>query len=200
MGPLACMKLARLTATACLLSLASVASAGPALIKAAVEEPVLEETMGGCSLLCAFRWTAELVNPQGKPHPLKMLFDESAETAWVAGPEKASGIGAKIRLVFPAKLPKEMEGNTPVYGLDLVNGHWKEEHWEQYGRIKKVRVYYNDKPLRDIAFANSRRWQRTLLPDQMVRSGDSITIEILEIYPGTKSGLAISEIVLQGAH
>jgi hypothetical protein len=175
--------------------------AAPMLIKAATEEPVLEETMGGCSLLCAFRWTAELVSIEGKPQPLKMLFDESAETAWVAGPDpRLSGIGAKIRLVFPKKLPKEMEGNTPIYGLDLVNGHWKEDLWEQYGRVKKLRVYYNDKPLRDIALANSRRWQRTLLPDKMVQSGDSMTIEILEIYPGTKHGLAISEIVLQGAH
>jgi hypothetical protein len=187
--------------TAIFASYAGVSVAGPALIKAAVEEPVLQETMGGCSLLCAFRWTAELVNPKGKPQLLKALFDESAETAWVAGPDpKASGIGAKIRFVFPTKLPKEMDGNTPVYGLDLVNGHWKEEVWEQYGRVKKLRVYYNDKPLRDIAFADSRRWQRTLLPDKMVHSGDSMMIEILEIYPGTKSGLAITEIVLQGAH
>jgi hypothetical protein len=187
--------------TAILLSSAGVSSAGPALIKAAVEEPVLQETMGGCSLLCAFRWTAELLVSQGKPQPLKALFDESAETAWVAGPDpKSSGVGAKIRLVFPSKLPKEMEGITPVYGLDLVNGHWKEEIWEQYGRVKKLRLYYNDKPLRDIAFADSRRWQRTLFPDKMARSGDSMTIEILEIYPGTKQGLAITEIVLQGAH
>jgi hypothetical protein len=141
------------------------------------------------------------VNPQGKAQPLKALFDESAETAWVAGPDpKTSGIGAKIRLVFPAKLPKEMEGVTPVYGLDLVNGHWKEDLWAQYGRVKKLRIFYNDEPFRDIAFIDSRRWQRTLLPDKMVRSGDSMTIEILEIYPGTKRGLAISEIVLQGAH
>lgn len=190
----------KLSAAILLLS-SSLSFAGPAVIKASVEEPVLEETMGGCSLLCAFRWTAELSVPQGRPQPLKALFDESAETAWVAGPDrKASGIGTKIRLVFPSKLPKEMEGNTPVYGFDLVNGHWKEELWEQYGRVKKVRLYYNDKPMRDIVFANSRRWQRTLLPDKMVRSGDSMTIEILEIYPGTKHGLAISEIVLQGAH
>ena len=184
-----------------LLSLATTSLAGPGLIKAAVEEPVLPETMGGCSLLCAFRWTAELLDPPRKPQPLKVLYDESAETAWVAGPDpKTSGIGAKIRLVFPAKLPKEMEGITPLYGLDLVNGHWNEGLWPQYGRVKRLRLYYNDKPLRDIAFADSRRWQRTLLPDKMVRSGDSMTIEILEIYPGTRHGLAISEIVLQGAH
>lgn len=194
------MKTACLVA-ASLMSFANMSFAGPGLIKATVEEPALQETMGGCSLLCAFRWTAELIVPNGKSQTLKALFDESAETAWVAGSDpKTSGIGAKIRFVFPAKLPKEMEGNTPVYGLDLINGHWKEELWEQYGRVKKLRVYYNDKPLRDIAFADSRRWQRTLLPDKMVRSGDSMTIEILEIYPGTKNGLAITEIVLQGAH
>jgi len=183
-------------------ALGGVSIAGPALIKADVEEPVLQETMGGCSLLCAFRWTAELLPPgSGKAQVLKVLFDESAESAWVAGPEpKSSGIGTRIRLVFPARLPKEMEGNTPVYGLDLVNGHWREELWSQYGRVKKLRLYYNDKPLRDIAFADSRRWQRSMFPDQMVRSGDSITIEILEIYPGTRHGLAISEVVLQGAH
>jgi hypothetical protein len=194
------MKPTRLIA-ASLVSLASTSFAGPAVIKAAVEEPVLQETMGGCSLLCAFRWTAELVTTQGKPQLLKALFDESAETAWVAGSDpKTSGIGTKIRFVFPSRLPKELEGITPVYGLDLVNGYWKEDLWEQYGRVKKLRLYYNDKPFRDITFADSRRWQRTVLPDKMVHSGDSMMIEILEIYPGTKHGLAITEIVLQGAH
>ena len=38
-------------------------------------------------------------------------------------------------------------------------------------------------------------------PDVFVRSGDSMTFEILEIYPGEKgAGVAITELVLQGAH
>lgn len=182
-------------------SLTAFAPAGLPLTKAAVEEPVLEETMGGCSLKCAFRWTAELAVTQGKSQILRSLFDESARTAWVAGDDrKTSGIGARIRLVFPARLAPEVDGFTPLYGLDLINGHWQEDLWEQYGRVKKMRLHYNSKPLQEIAFADSRRWQRAFFPDQMVRSGDALTIEILEIYPGTKHGLALSEIVLQGAH
>jgi hypothetical protein len=34
----------------------------------------------------------------------------------------------------------------------------------------------------------------------MIRSGDILTLEVLEIYPGEKHGLALSELVLQGAH
>jgi hypothetical protein len=34
----------------------------------------------------------------------------------------------------------------------------------------------------------------------MVRSGDVMTMEILEIYPGTSPGVALSEIVLSGGH
>ncbi|RYD84346.1 MAG: hypothetical protein EOP84_05735 [Verrucomicrobiaceae bacterium] len=192
------------TIAVALLGLGSLSALSAAeLIKADVEEPVLEELMGGCSLKCAFRWYVEAVPGKGgKPQPIKALNDESAQTPWTAphAPRKG-GVGTKLRLVFPKKLPAEVEGETPVYGLDLINGYWKnEELWSQYARVKKVRLYYNDKPLCDVAFADSRRWQRSLFPDQMVRSGDSMTIEILEVYPGKKQEVAISELVLQGAH
>lgn len=178
------------------------ADAAP-VVKADVEEPVLEETMGGCSLKCAFRWSVETVPlPGGKPQPVKALHDESAMTTWTAKhAAKGGGVGTKLRLVFPAKLHPEIEGETPVYGLDLINGYWRtEELWEQYARVKKIRLYYNDRHLCDVTFADSRRWQRSMFPDMMVRSGDSMTIEILEVYPGKKQEVAISELVLQGAH
>lgn len=178
-------------------------ASGAELVKADVEEPVLEELMGGCSLKCAFRWHVEAVPAQGgKPQLVKALSDESAQTPWTA-PHAArkGGVGTRLRLVFPKKLPAEIDGETPVYGLDLINGYWKnDELWEQYARVKKVRLYYNNKHLCDVAFADTRRWQRSLFPDQMVRSGDSMTIEILEVYPGKRQEVAISELVLQGAH
>ncbi len=172
-------------------------------IKADVEEPVLEELMGGCSLKCAFRWHVEAVPAKsGKAKPVKALNDESAQTPWTAPHASKKGkVGTKLRLVFPKKLPAEIEGETPVYGLDIINGYWKsEELWSEYARVKKVRLYYNNKPLCDVAFADTRRWQRSLFPDQMVRSGDSMMIEILEVYPGKRQEVAISELVLQGAH
>jgi len=178
------------------------ALAGPPGIKAKVEEPVLQELMGGCSLRCGFPWGMEVHLAAGqKPIAVKVLNDDNAETAWVA-PEGASGVGVKFRLVFPKKLRAEEEGQIAFYGLDFINGANKsEEQWKAHGRVKRVRLYYRDQPFREVLFADSRRWQRIEFPDLMVRSGDSMTFEILEIYPGEKgAGAAITEIVLQGAH
>jgi hypothetical protein len=186
----------------------------PAVIKAKVQEPVLQELMGGCSLKCAFGWTVEIELPPGKPEPtpgkksqkgkkppaIKVLNDDNAETSWTA-PEGTTGVGVKFKFVFPKKLIPELEG-TPLYGLDFINGFWKtEELWKEHGRVKKARLAYNGKPFRDLSFADSRRWERVEFPDIEVHSGDAMTFEILEIYPGEKGeGAAISEIVLQGAH
>ena len=171
-----------------------------ALAKAKVEEPVLQDLMGGCSLKCAFAWGVEVQAPGARPAALKVLNDDNAESAWTA-PEGTSGVGVKLKFVFPKKLPAELQG-TPLYGLDLINGVWKsEEQWKAHGRVKKARLYYNDKPFLDVVFADSRRWQRLAFPDIFVHSGDWMTFEILEVYPGANnSGAAITEIVLQGAH
>lgn len=184
------------------LALPAAAVADPTLVKAKAEEPVLEELMGGCSLKCAFSWGVELPPAAHgkKPVVLKMLNDDSAESAWTA-PAGTSGVGTKFKFTFPKKLIPELEG-TPLYGLDMINGFWKtEEDWKAHGRVKKARLYYNDKPFLDVVFADSRRWERLGFPDIYVHSGDSMSFEILEIYPGDKgAGAAISEIVLQGAH
>jgi hypothetical protein len=167
-------------------------------LKAKVEEPVLQELMGGCSMRCAFPWTVEVAE-NGKAKVTKVLNDEKADTAWTAS--AGNGIGVKFRLAFPKRLPGEMEGEVPFYGLDLVNGIWRsEELWRQHGRVKRARLFYNERHLGDVTFADSRRWQRVIFDDVMVRSGDVLTLEVLEVYPGDAGGLAISEIVLQGAH
>lgn len=176
------------------------AQAEPAVIKPRVEEPVLQELMGGCSLKCAFGWSVEVQVPNAKGGLTKVLNDDNAESAWTA-PEGTSGVGVKFKFIFPKKLISELEG-TPLYGLDFINGFWKsEEQWKSHGRVKRARLSYNGRPFADVIFADSRRWQRLSFPDIMVHSGDSMTMEILEIYSGEKgSGAAITEIVLQGAH
>jgi hypothetical protein len=182
-------------------TLAASAAEKIAEAKAKSAEPVVEELMGGCSLNCAFPWTVEAQpGAGGKAKITTLLNDESAQTAWIA-PEPTTGIGSRFRLIFPKKLARELEGATPVFGLDLINGYWKtEELWDQHGRIKKARLYYNNQPFRDVTFADSQRWQRVTFPDFFVKSGDSMTIEVLEIYPGKSAGLALSELVLQGGH
>ncbi|HEX8311074.1 MAG TPA: hypothetical protein VF614_07145 [Chthoniobacteraceae bacterium] len=177
--------------------LKSFAAAVPT-VQAEVAEPVLEELMGGCSLRCAFSWSVEVTEPDGKPEITQRLNDESATTAWTSAAQ-GGGVGTKFRLLFPAKLTVEQD-RTPVYGLDLINGNWKNEPlWREHARLKKVRLFYKRKALQDVVFADSRRWQRVLFPDIYVRAGDYLTVEVLEVYPAAK-GLALSEFVLEGAH
>ena len=193
------MKILRLSLIA---AFALPALAGPAAIKARVEEPAVPETMGGCSLKCGFAWSVEVQADGGqKAEVTKKLNDEKAETTWVAA-DGTSGVGARLKLLFPKKLHAEAEGNIPIYGLDIINGDWSsEERWKARARVKKARIYYRDKPLADVTFSDNRRWQRVMFPDQFARSGDWMTFEILEIYPGEKgAGAALTEIVLQGAH
>jgi hypothetical protein len=185
----------------CLLAFAAQAQAGPPTLKVQMAEPVLEELMGGCSLKCAFRWTAEAIAAPGQPaKPAPVLYDESARTAWIADAPDG-GAHASLRFCVPKKLPAEMNGEIPLYGVEIINGNWKtEEDWKRCGRVKRARLTYNGRLLGEVTFADSRRWQRLTFTDIMVRSGDVLTMEVLEIYPGTGAGVAISEIVLSGGH
>jgi hypothetical protein len=171
--------------------------AAPPSLKVQVAEPVLEELMGGCSLKCAFRWTVDAsIAPKQPAKTAAALNDESARTAWVA-----DTIPATLSMRVPKKLPAEMEGNVPLYGVEIINGSWKtDDDWRRYGRVKRARLSYNGRVLGEAVFADSRRWQRLTFTDIMVRSGDVLTMEILEIYPGTAAGVALSEIVLSGGH
>jgi hypothetical protein len=170
-------------------------------LKVVVAEPVLEELMGGCSLACSVAWQVEVLNPAGgKSQMTRLLNDESAQSSWSA-PQGSTGVGTRFRILFPKKLPAQMEGQIPLYGIDLVNGQWKaEEDFKAFGRLRKARLFHNDKPIGDLSFPDSRRWLKAEFPDLMLQSGDTLTLEVLEIYPGSKAGLHLSELVLQGAH
>jgi hypothetical protein len=183
----------------CIHACAALAGDPPAL-KATVGRPVLPELMGGCSMKCAFPWTVEAIASNAtKPAKVSLLNDERPSPPWT----DPRGIGAKITFSFPKKIPAEMEGQVPFYGLDVINGDWNtEDSWKASARVKKARLYYNGKPLYDVIFPDTRRWLHLSFDDIMVHSGDRMTLEILEIYPGKNRGsaVAISEIVLQGAH
>jgi hypothetical protein len=188
------------------LSLALSLSVAPVFAKELVTltadtgHPVVPELMGGCSMKCAFPWKVEAAEPgEAKSYSVAVLNDEKPVPAWM--PRRAS-VGAKLTFLFPKKLPAEMEDNVPFYGFDMINGDWATDaKWKASARVKKARMYYNNKPLYDVLFADTRRWLHVHFDDIMVHSGDSMTLEILELYPGEKSApVAISELVLQGAH
>jgi hypothetical protein len=182
------------------MALASLAWAGPAQIEAQATDPVTPDSMGGCSLKCAIQWTVtSMKKGSDKESRVLVLSDNKATTAWR---DDTGGVGAKLIFHFPEKIAEEMNGKIPFYGIDLANGDLRSEDTRKAtARVKKVRMYYNNKPVYDIVFPDTPRWASVAFDDIMVHSGDSMTLEILEVYPGANSKtLAISEVVLQGAH
>lgn len=184
----------RLLLLLCLLP--SLALADPQLIQAEVGHPVVPELMGGCSLRCAFPWQTFAMLPGQGPAPVYTLDDNDKDTAWTD-----AVIGAKLIFQFPKKLPKELN-DTPFYGFDIANGDIKtDETFKQYGRVKRVRLFYNGRAFADIALSDSRRWQNVSFDDIMARQGNVFSMQVLDVYPGTKyPTAAITELILQGAH
>ncbi len=170
----------------------------PAL-KAQVGEPVLQELMGGCSMACAFPWETTATVPGKAAQPVYKLNDSDASTAWI-DPNPAPG--TRLAFQFPKKLPKEMNGTTPFYGFDIANGFTKSpEVFKTYSRVKKAKLFFNGKPMATVTFADSRRWQHVNFDDLFPHQGDTFSMEISEVYPGSKSScVAITQLVLQGAH
>lgn len=167
-------------------------------IKAVVGQPVLQELMGGCSMQCAFPWTTSALVSGKSPQIVYTLDDNDASTAWI---DPNPTIGTKLQFQFPAKLPPELNG-IPFYGFDFASGVVRPvEAFKNYARIKKAKLFYNGKALYYVVFADTYRWQHVNFADVMANQGDKMTLEILEVYPGTKSpNAAVTEIILQGAH
>ena len=156
--------------------------------------PVIDELMGGCSLTCAFPWDA--VPDDSGSSKISALNDSSSLTAWTS-----ARVGDRLVFKFSANLPRELNG-TPFYGIDIANGRiHPESSFGDLGRVKRIRLFHNSRPLYTIQLADTRRWQKTSFPDMYLNIGDTLALEIMEVYPGkTGSTAAITEIVLRGAH
>jgi hypothetical protein len=163
-------------------------------LKAKMGPPVIDELMGGCSLTCAFPWDA--VPDDSGRSKISALNDSSSLTAWTS-----ARVGDRLVFKFSANLPRQLNG-TPFYGIDIANGRiHPESGFRDLGRVKRIRLFHNGQPLYTIQLADTRRWQKTSFPDIYLNIGDTLALEIKEVYPGkTGSTAALTEIVLQGAH
>ncbi len=183
-----------------LLALAGTCSAALPEIKAETNGPVTPDSMAICGLKCTIKSTIYAAKKgDTKETRIIVLDDVRAGTAWR---DESGGIGTRLVIHFPAKIPAEMEGQVPFYGFDLISGdHRSHELWAAASRIKKMRFWYNGKAVCDFLLPDSYDWISASFTDIMVRSGDQCSLEILEVYPGTTSKtLVLSELVLMGAH
>ena len=123
--------------------------------------------------------------------------DFRVATAWIDG-SKENTIGESITYHFPGNCPR-------ITGISIHNGYVKDKKlWKQYGRVKKLLMYYNNQPYAILNLKDTRDCQdfEVGILGNEIKEGTpdwTIKFEILEIYPGKKSShAAITEIYFDG--
>ena len=172
-----------------------------------------EETMespwdiigGGCSWYCMGGGdsitASSYLKSQGKiTYGPYNAHDLDYSTAWVEG---AAGTGKGEYLVYHFK-----EQSNPVHTIIVVNGYVKsKEAWENNARVKKLRVYADNKAVAILDLTDERAAQAfsVKLPGAAARETGSkevlwtLKFEILDVYPGKKyEDAVITEIYFDG--
>jgi hypothetical protein len=160
-----------------------------------------------CSLRCAVDWdvsSSSTLAPQGAfSYDAANLCDGYANTAWVEG-KAGDGVGERITFRFEREHFRrpELPGAVPMRGLTFLNGYAKDpETWAANGRLKKVRVLHNDDVVCDIELIDTMSIQEASFDEFEINPGDWVTVQILEIYPGSRfKDTALSELIPEGAH
>ena len=134
----------------------------------------------------------------GEKYAADNAHDFSIVTAWVEGVE-GNGEGEYIKYAFPGTCPR-------ITTVLIHNGYVKNwDVWRDNGRVKKLLMYYNDKPYVVLNLKNTMHLQRfevgILGHEERSEASPawSIKFEILEVYPGEKyEDTAITEIYFDG--
>lgn len=125
----------------------------------------------------------------------KFLADGYPETAWV---DNSTG-GSVPRLTFT------FSGSCPrITQISIFNGNAKsKDSWEEYGRAKRIKLYFDNLPIAILNLENSRTYQQfkvdTLGYHDKEHAPWTLSFEILDTYSGSKtSRVSISEITFDG--
>ena len=131
------------------------------------------------------------------------IHDLSYKTAWIEG-VPGYGIGEFVTYHFPPENPR-------ITKIIVVNGFAKsEETWKENSRVKKLKMYIDDKPFAILNLLDNRQEQSFKF--EPIGYGDredfnklqskpwwTIKFEILDIYKGDKyDDTAITEIYFDG--
>jgi hypothetical protein len=162
----------------------------------------------GCSWYCGvgldtLSASSELVVFKGIRYSAKNAHDLSYKTAWVEG-VPGYGIGEYLVYHFPPQNPR-------ITKVIVVNGYVKSEQlWKENSRVKKIKMYIDDKPFAILNIKDTRQ-EQTFSFDP-IGNGDrsdwaklvmkpwwTIKFEIMDVYKGDKyDDTAITEIYFDG--
>lgn len=128
----------------------------------------------------------------------KNIHDFNKNTAWVEGVE-GNGIGEFIEFTFKNKLGVEHFG---INQLLIANGYKKNKDlWKKNGRVKKLKMIINDKPVAFLNLEDSFEIQVVNIPKIKfpINKITKIRFVIEEVYQGIKyEDTAISLLMFNG--
>ena len=163
------------------------------------ENPVLSHFYSGnCSWYCGGQIDSVTASSAlADRYAAEKAHDFSIVTAWVEGVE-GNGEGEYLRYSFPGTCPR-------ITTVLIHNGYVKNwDVWRDNGRVKKLLMYYNDKPYAILNLQDTMGLQSFDVgvlgyEDKDSAPAWSIKFEILEVYPGKKyEDTAITEIYFDG--
>jgi hypothetical protein len=162
---------------------------------------------GGCNWYCAggpkeVRASSELKSQGENTYTAENAHDLSYKNAWAEG-APGPGIGEYLIYTFVPSAPRITE-------IIVANGYLKSERaYRDNARVKKLKVYLNEKPFAILNLEDRRSTQHFPFPpigngDRL--SGDfknlppwTLKFEILEVYKGAKyDDTVITEIYFDG--
>lgn len=165
----------------------------------AEDDPILTHFFSSaCSWYCGGQIDSiQASSSLSEEYNAENIHDFNITTAWVEG-KSGNGEGEYVRYLFPGSCPR-------ITDALILNGYVKDGMtWKNYGRVKKLLMYYNDKPYAILNLKDSRDCQKfdvgILGYEHKETAPDwNIKFEILEIYPGEKyQDTAITEIYFDG--
>lgn len=163
---------------------------------------------GGCSWYCGggqdtASASSSLKASKGVSYSASKSHDLDYKTAWIEG-VPGYGIGESLTYHFPPENPR-------ITKIIIVNGYVKsKEAWTDNSRVKKLKMYINNKPFAILNLADTRREQS--FDFKPIGNGDrknsdkfrlkprwTMRFEILEVYKGRKyDDTVITEIYFDG--
>ncbi len=162
----------------------------------------------GCSWYCGggpdtVYASSQLASQSGISYDGVNAHDLDYRTAWVEG-VPGYGVGESVTYHFSPTSPR-------ITKIIVVNGYVKSEKaWRENSRVKKLKVYFRDKPIAILNLKDNRNEQKfTFSPignqnrddwDSLMTQPDwTLRFEIMEVYKGEKfDETAISEIFFEG--
>lgn len=141
--------------------------------------------------------SSSLESEQCDNYNVEKIHDFNHESPWCEGASD-DGVGEFVVFEFASYCPR-------ITGVNILNGNVQsEELWRKNGRVKKLKLYHNDKPYAVLNLEDSRSLQFFEIDtvgydEQMGGEMWSLKFEIMEVYPGSEShNTMMSEIFFDG--